>query len=78
MELDKQTIKKIIGLISFAILLSWGLKNTEFIKSHTCPFCTFHIRSSMYTENPFVKPAYKYICIYLYIKIYHMQGIYPG
>ena len=33
MELDKQTIKKIIGLISFAILLSWGLKNTEFIKS---------------------------------------------
>ncbi len=32
MELDKQTIKKIIGLISFAILLSWGLKNTEFIK----------------------------------------------
>ena len=33
MELDKQTIKKIIGLISFAILLSWGLKKTEFIKS---------------------------------------------
>lgn len=33
MELDKHTIKKIIGLISFAILLSWGLKNTEFIKS---------------------------------------------
>ena len=33
MELDKQTIKKIIGLISFAILLSWGLKNAEFIKS---------------------------------------------
>lgn len=33
MELDKRTIKKIIGLISFAILLSWGLKNTEFIKS---------------------------------------------
>ena len=33
MELDKQTIKKIIGLISFAILLSWRLKNTEFIKS---------------------------------------------
>lgn len=33
MELDKQTIKKIIGLISFVILLSWGLKNTEFIKS---------------------------------------------
>lgn len=33
MELNKQTIKKIIGLISFAILLSWGLKNTEFIKS---------------------------------------------
>lgn len=32
MELDKHTIKKIIGLISFAILLSWGLKNTEFIK----------------------------------------------
>lgn len=32
MELDKQTIKKIIELISFAILLSWGLKNTEFIK----------------------------------------------
>ncbi len=31
--MDKQTIKKIIGLISFAILLSWGLKNTEFIKS---------------------------------------------
>ena len=38
MELDKQTIKKIIGLISFAILLSWGLKNTEVYQSvdRTC------------------------------------------
>ena len=31
MQLDKETIKKIIGLVSFAILLNWGLKNAEFI-----------------------------------------------
>ncbi len=33
MELDKQTIKKIIGLISFAILLSWGLKTQNLSKA---------------------------------------------
>ena len=31
MQLDKENIKKIVGIVSFAILLNWGLKNTEFI-----------------------------------------------
>lgn len=31
MQLDKENIKKIIGIVSFAILLNWGLKNAEFI-----------------------------------------------
>lgn len=31
MELNKENIKKIIGIVTFAILLSWGLKNTEIL-----------------------------------------------
>ena len=31
MQLDKENIKKIVGIVSFAVLLNWGLKNTEFI-----------------------------------------------
>lgn len=31
MQLDKENIKKIVGIISFAILLNWGLKNTEML-----------------------------------------------
>lgn len=31
MQLDKENIKKIVGIVFFAILLNWGLKNTEFI-----------------------------------------------
>ena len=29
MQLDKENIKKIVGIVSFAILLNWGLKNTR-------------------------------------------------
>ena len=31
MQLDKENIKKIVGIVSFAILLNWGLKNTDFL-----------------------------------------------
>lgn len=31
MQLDKENIKKIVAIVSFAILLNWGLKNTDFI-----------------------------------------------
>lgn len=31
MELNKENVKKIIGIVTFAILLSWGLKNTEIL-----------------------------------------------
>lgn len=31
MQLDKENIKKIVGIVSFAILLNWGLKNPEFV-----------------------------------------------
>lgn len=31
MQLDKENIKKILGIVAFAILLNWGLKNTDFI-----------------------------------------------
>lgn len=31
MQLDKETMKKVVGVVSFAILLNWGLKNAEFV-----------------------------------------------
>lgn len=30
MQLDKENIKKIVGIVSFAILLNWGLKTPTF------------------------------------------------
>lgn len=31
MQLDKETMKKVVGIVSFAVLLNWGLKNAEFV-----------------------------------------------
>lgn len=31
MQLDKENVKKIAGIVAFAVLLNWGLKNTDFI-----------------------------------------------
>lgn len=31
MQLDQETGKKIVGIVSFAVLLNWGLKNAEFV-----------------------------------------------